>query len=218
MNRECPPKRKRSEKRIFTNKDVWRIYCNNLSALEQITFRHDFIASQGDCESDFEPIREVTEEITRHSRNSAVLKDALNDSLITEGFGFLLDRFLANVETSLVALDMQTTNLEIIGASIDAKMRDVEITPEQRSLVNKAFNDVTESITNSQLEAEVGVAKFSKFIDFRRESERTVRDIKSVLGLVDSLIKALGAKEGHLDGTIDLLDRLASFFKGDRIL
>jgi hypothetical protein len=210
-------KRKQYGDRTFTNKDVWRIYCNNLSPLEQITFKHDFYATQGDCQADFDPIKEMTADLERLSANTNALEAIFDKPIIKDGIGSLIDRFTAHLETSFVYIDAQTTNLEIIGASIDAKMREVEITDEQRILVNKAFSDLADSITNSQLESEVGITKFSKLADWKKEVERTIRDAKSVVSLLDSLIKALGAKSGYLDSTKALMDDLIKFFKGDSL-
>ncbi len=53
----------RKDDRLFKAKDVWRIYCNHLSVVEQLKFKHEFEKENGNCDEERDPCVDVSEDM-----------------------------------------------------------------------------------------------------------------------------------------------------------
>jgi hypothetical protein len=194
--------------RKYTALSVFRLYCNQLDDIEML----EFIKLMGaGCGSDIKPLVSEIKELKELSELSSGSKGMMDD--VYSQVGDVFDRFVDNLESSMVYLDARTTDLEIIGASINSSMIKADLTDGQQKIVKEALERVVDSIVTSQLEAETGVVKFSKIDNWRVETERTLRDAGFVFTFLTDSIKVLTGKDGVFDGISGKLDEMADYFK-----
>ncbi|KAI3378316.1 hypothetical protein SNEBB_007426 [Seison nebaliae] len=64
--------------RVFKAADLWRIYCNNLTEVEQASFRRDFIGGDGDCLDGGNPCGEVERDVKDARKGVSGYKESIS--------------------------------------------------------------------------------------------------------------------------------------------
>jgi hypothetical protein len=132
-------KRKQYGDRTFTNKDLWRIYCNNLSVEEMLTFRRQFLKSKGNCQKDFDPCEDLNDLYENGTEAIDTIEDAIED------VSDLIDDTVKDVEGLVSNLSGEIINIfnsEANQSVLDDQLALLEPNPVDRELVAKALSDV----------------------------------------------------------------------------
>jgi chromosome segregation ATPase len=170
-------KETREEQRKFHARDLWRIYCNNLSSSEQANFKKQFRKAKGRCDNYDDPCNELEEELRDGGKVIKEYENAVEEarSTIDDTLDFINDsfEFLNNIfDTISTELDkIRDSNNEDAVARWDELLSKQFPDPLERHKMAVRYADATKQLMLS------GFAKTGTFAEelLRRQGEWKTR-------------------------------------------